>query len=146
MTPRAQLRDRGSAGVEAALAVTALLLVAWFTVGALRVTNTSGDVGAAARAGARAAATSRAGDEAGAASAVASKALADRGVACAGAPAVDLTQGFVIGTGGAPVRTMTVTVACTVLLGDVSVAGFDPSRVVSASATEMVDPVRGGGG
>ncbi len=138
-------RDRGSAGVEAALAVTALLLVAWFTVGALRVTTTSGDVGAAARAAARAAATSRSGDAVGVARSVVDQTLADRGVACAGQPGVDLTQGLLIGSGGAPVRTMTVTVTCTVSLGDVGLAGFDPSRAVSATATEMVDPVRGGG-
>ena len=49
-------RDRGSAGVEAAFAVVALLAVGFFVVGALRVTGSSSDVDSAAHAGARAAA------------------------------------------------------------------------------------------
>ncbi len=52
-------RDVGTGGVEVAFAVTALLLVAFFVTGALRTTNAGGDVAAAARAGARAAATAR---------------------------------------------------------------------------------------
>lgn len=138
-------RDRGSAGVEAALAVTALLLVTWFTVGALRITNSGGDVGAAARAGARAAATARAGAEDSIAAAVVSAALADRGVACAGGPAVTVTPG-ITGSATTPVRTMTVSVSCQVELGDVAPAFAQPSRTVSASATELVDPLRGGRG
>jgi hypothetical protein len=137
-------RDRGSAGVEAALAVTTLLLVAWFTVGALRVTTTSGDVGAAARAGARAAAAARIGFEQAAGESVAAQALADRGVACVGGADVSVTPGATQVGAADPVRTMTVTVACTVGLDDVTPAGFQAARAVSATATEMVDPLRGG--
>lgn len=144
MTP--PVRDRGSAGVEAALAVTSLLLVAWFTVGALRVTTTSGDVGAAARAGARAAAAARSGFEHAAGENIAAQALADRGVACVGGADVSVIEGVTQVGAADPVRTMTVTVACTVGLGDVTPAGFQPSRAVSATATEMVDPLRGGTG
>ena len=38
--------DRGSAGVEAAVAVTGLLMVGFFIVGGLRVMNTGGDLAA----------------------------------------------------------------------------------------------------
>ena len=134
MTPRT--RDRGSAGVEAALAVTALLAVAMFTVGALRVTNTSGDVGSAARAGARAAAGAREADARAVGEAVVRQALADRGPAC-GAPSVDVVRTDEI---------VTVTVTCPVDLDDVRLGGFAGGRTVTASATERVDPLRGGAG
>ena len=49
-------RDQGSAGVEAAIAVTSLMMVGFFIIGALRVTNTGGDVDAVARSATRAAA------------------------------------------------------------------------------------------
>lgn len=130
-------RDRGTAGVEVAIAVTALLMVAMFTVGALRVTNSGGDVASAARSGARAAATARtpAGGEA-AARQVVTDALASRGVACVGGPTVDTTRDS---SGVA-----TVTVTCIVGLGDVSLAGFASSKTVTRSASERVDPLRGG--
>lgn len=129
-------RDRGSAGVEVAFAVTALLMVAMFTVGALRTTNAGGDVAAAARAGARAAATARTdgGGEA-AAYQVAVDALAARGVACSGGPGVAASR-----SGGVA----TVTVSCVVDLGDASLAGFSSNKTVTRSATERVDPIRGG--
>lgn len=129
-------RDRGSAGVEVAMSVTALLLVAFFTIGALRVTNTGGDVKAAARAGARAAATARtpAGGQAAAETVVAS-ALADRGVACQGGPGVGVVRD------AAGVATVTVT--CVVALDDVSAAGFTATKTLTATAVERVDPLRG---
>lgn len=134
--PPRPARDRGAAGVEAALAVTALLSVALFTIGALRITNASADVSAAARAGARAAATARAGERTAAAAPVVAGALADRGVACLGldvavAPTPEL---------------VTVTVTCTVGLGDVGPGGFRADRTVTGRATERIDPLRGGDG
>ena len=129
-------RDLGTAGVEAALSVTALLLVAFFIIGALRITNSGGDVQAAARAGARAAATARSAAEGqGLAISVVQSALADRGVACSGAPQVAASR-----TGGLA----TVSVTCIVSLGDVSPAGFTAARTVTATASERVDPIRGG--
>lgn len=129
-------RDRGSAGVEVALAVTALLLVAFFIVGALRVTNSGGDVQSAARAGARAAATARTPAQARTiATEVVTTALSGRGVACSGGPQVSVSRDAELAT---------VTVTCVVGLDDVSPAGFSRSRTVSASASERVDPLRGG--
>lgn len=130
------MRDRGTAGVEVAFAVTALLMVAMFTVGALRTTNAGGDVAAAARAGVRAAATARtdAGGQA-AAYQIVVGALSARGVACSGGPGVSATR-----SGGLA----TVTVTCVVDLGDASLAGFASSKTVARTATERVDPIRGG--
>lgn len=141
MTARAHRRrgERGSAGVEAALAVVALMSVMFFVVGALRVTNSAGDVSAAARAGARAAAGERSVAAASAAaSTVVSSALSSRGVACAGGPHVSVSGS--VAAGGV----VTVTVTCTVDLDDAVLGGFGASRSVTGRGVEYVDSVRGG--
>ena len=131
--------DDGSAGIEAAFAVMALLLVAFFIIGALRVIGSSGDAAAAARAGARAAAgeydTGAAND---AANTVVAQMLADRGVAC---------EGLSVSVGGdlIPGGIVTVDVTCTVSLADVVLAGFPGSQTVTGRGVEQVDVVRGGG-
>lgn len=136
---RAARGDDGTAGVEASIAVIALLLVLFFMVGALRITNAGGDVGAAARAAARAAAAERSsGAASSAASAVAAAMLADRGVACAGGPSVAVSGSL---DPGGVVR---VVVRCTVALADVVLSGFPGTRLVSGSGVESVDAVRGG--
>lgn len=131
-------RDRGSAGVEAPIAVTALLAMAMFVIGALRITNTDGDVQAAARAAARAAAAEYSIDTAtSAASRVAADALADRGRSCSQLGVQvrgDLSAGSVV----------TVTVTCTVDLGDVVLAGLPGATTVDGQAVEYVDIARGG--
>ena len=132
--------DRGSAGVEAALAVTGLLLVAFFVIGALRVIGSGGDVEAAAHAGARAAAAQYdTGAASASADAVVGQALSDRGVACQDlgvAVGGDLTAGGVI----------TVDVTCTVSLADVVLAGFPGTRTMTGRGVEQVDVIRGGQG
>lgn len=137
MSP-AVVRDRGSAGVEASLAVTALLATGMFVIGGLRITNTSGDVQAAARAAARAAAGEYSPDAAASAAAqVAAGALAERGMACADLGVDvqgDLSAGSVV----------VVTVSCTVELGDVVLAGFPGATAVNGEAVEYVDVARGG--
>jgi len=132
-------RDRGSAGVETAGAVVALLSVGFFVIGALRVTGSGGDVTAAAHAGARAAAAERDfGSAQTAAYAVASGVLADRGVACA-----DLA--VAVGGSLAPGGVVEVDVSCVVQMADVGLGGFHSDRTVSARGVELVDVIRGGG-
>ncbi|MGB3737055.1 MAG: hypothetical protein WA964_19025 [Ilumatobacter sp.] len=132
--------DSGGAGIETPIAVTALLLVVFFVVGGMRIVNTNGDVSSSARSGARAAATARtAGQAQTAAQAVVTNTLADRGVACAGGPAVSVSGA------GVPGGVVTVTVTCSVSLDDVVIAGFPGSRSVSVSAVEYVDSIRGAG-
>lgn len=131
-------RDQGSAGVEAAIAVTSLMMVGFFIVGALRVTNTAGDVDAAARSATRAAAAEY--DDASAfqaAQAVAASELADRGVAC---EQLNVRVGGTLAAGGV----ITVDVTCVVSLADVVLAGFPGSKTVSGRGVEQVDVVRGG--
>ena len=135
---RPAARDHGSAGVEAAIAVTSLMMVGFFIIGALRVTNTGGDVDAAARSATRAAAAEY--DDASAynALAVAASELADRGVAC---QQLDVQLGGTLAAGGV----ITVDVTCVVSLADVVLAGFPGSKTVSGRGVEQVDVVRGGG-
>ena len=131
-------RDQGSAGVEAAIAVTSLMMVGFFIVGALRVTNTAGDVDAAARSATRAAAAEYDdGSAFQAAQAVAASELADRGVAC---EQLNVRVGGTLAAGGV----ITVEVTCVVSLADVVLAGFPGSRTVSGRGVEQVDVVRGG--
>lgn len=136
---RSIARDQGSAAVEAAVAVTSLMMVGFFIIGALRVTNTGGDVDAAARSATRAAAAEY--DDASAHQAaqfVAASELADRGVAC---EQLDVQLGGTLAAGGV----VTVDVTCIVSLADVVLAGFPGSRTVSGRGVEQVDVVRGGG-
>lgn len=131
-------RDRGSASVEAAIAIVSLLAMAFFIVGAIRVVGASGDVDSAARAGARAAAAEYQSAAAkAAASAVVSSALSERGVAC---------QNLAVSISGdlSPGSVVSVDVSCTIDLGDVVLAGFPGSRTVSGHGIEYVDAVRGG--
>jgi Flp pilus assembly protein TadG len=130
--------EQGTAGVEAAFAVMALLLVGFFIIGALRVTNTGGDANAAAHAAARAAAGEYDLVSANAAaSRVAAGVLADRGVACQG---LNVAVGGELTSGGV----VTVDVTCTVNLSDVALAGFPGSRTLTGRGVEQVDVVRGG--
>lgn len=128
--------DEGSAGVEAAVAVTVLLLVGFFVIGALRVVGTGSDVKAAARSGARAAAASYGADQA-SASEVVANVLADRGVACQRL-SVQVSGGQSAG------EVVTVDVTCVVALADAVIAGFPGARTVTGRGVEQVDVVRGG--
>ena len=137
-TAELDARDAGSAGIETAFAVTALLMVLFFVVGGMRIVGAGGDVSSAARSGARAAATARTPHEAhGDARAVVAEALTGRGVACSGGPRVSVDGGGV--AGGA----VTVTVTCDISLQDVVIAGFPGRRTVTVSAVEYVDRIRG---
>jgi len=142
-TPTTRRRGRGddgAAGVEAAIAIVALLSVMFFIVGALRLTNSAGDVDAAARAAARAAASQRDMHAATtAATQVAASALSSRGVACTGGPSV--TVGGNVDPGGV----VTVTVTCVVSLADARLGGFAGSRTVTGHGVESVDSTRAGG-
>ena len=130
--------ERGSAGIEASIAVTSLLLVLWFVVGGLRITNTGGDVKAAARAAARAAVVEYSdGAATAAANRVAADVLANRGVAC---QAMNVAVGTLVR--GQP---LTVTVSCVVSLADVGRVGFPGTRTLVGTAVDFVDRIRGDG-
>ena len=130
--------ERGSAGVDASIAITGLLMMLFLVVGGLRIAGTDGDVDAAARAGARAASQaydSTAGQSA--ARAVVEDALASRGVAC---------RNLLVTASGswAPGGSVRVDVSCTIDLSDVTLAGLPGDRLSTGSAVEVVDVIRGG--
>jgi Flp pilus assembly protein TadG len=130
--------DRGSGAIEVSIAVTSLLLVLWFVIGGLRVTNARGDVNAAARAAARAAVVEYDGGAARAsAQRVAADVLANRGVSC---QSLSVAVGNLVR--GQP---LTVTVSCVVSLADVSRVGFPSSRTIVGTAVDFVDRIRGDG-
>jgi Flp pilus assembly protein TadG len=139
MIMRAGGDERGSGAIEVSIAVTSLLLVLWFVVGGLRITNTGGDVKAAARAAARAAVVEY-DDGAAQASArrVAADVLSNRGVSC---------QSFGVSFGGGLVRGQpySVTVSCVVSLADVARVGFPGTRTLVGTAVDFVDRIRGDG-
>lgn len=125
--------DRGSAGIETPIAVTALFLVVIFVVGAARIMTHDGEVASAARAGVRAAAAARNSDDA-YQRAVAAVAESLSTSACAGPPQVTVS-------GWAPGATVTVTVTCSTNLSGVRTL-FD-DREVTVTAVEYVDLLRG---
>jgi Flp pilus assembly protein TadG len=131
---------RGDAGpLEAVILLPALLAIFALVMAFGRTTSAAGDVSHAARAGARAAARAQTlGGATERAMAVVRDSLADAGLACTSqhtAVAGDMRPGGVL----------TVTVRCVVDLGDVSGLGPVPgSRTLHATASEMIDIVRGG--
>jgi len=130
--------EGGSAGIEASIAVTSLLLVLWFVVGGLRISNAGGDVKAAARAAARAAVVEYdQGAADAAADRVAADVLANRGISC---QSRNVAVGALVR--GQP---LTVTVSCTVALGDVTRVGFSSTRTLVGTAVDFVDRIRGDG-
>jgi len=131
--------DRGDAGpLEMVILVPVVLLVFALVVAFGRTTTATEHVAHAAAVGARAAAGAQtAGGASVLATDVVAEALAQVGMTC-DAPSVAGTF--------TPGGSVTVTVSCTVDLGDVSEFGMIPgSRTLTASATEVIDRTRGGG-
>ena len=141
MTGRRLRGDRGDSGpLEAVILIPVLLALVALVVAFGRTTTAKNDVTFAARSAARAAAQAQtAGAALSRAEQVASATLADSGLACVShdvsVDASDLRPG----------GRVTVTVSCEVRLDDVGqlqIALGD--RRLSATATEVVDRVRGG--
>ena len=132
--------DRGESGpVEVVIIASVLLMLIFAVVAAGRVSAAKIDVQHAARSGARAAAMrGSTGDAIVAAEFVVESTLHEQGVACASSSVSfdgDLQPG----------GRVTVTVRCTVDLGDLTQVGVPGSKTYIASASEVVDAHRGGG-
>jgi Flp pilus assembly protein TadG len=117
----------------------AVLLVFGLAVAFGRTTTASTDVEHAARVGARAAAAAQ---TAGGGQARAGQVVADTlrraGMSCAGGPSIS------VGGSWAPGGRVTVTVACTASLADLTQFGIPGSKTLRATATEVIDVTRGG--
>lgn len=133
--------DRGSESVELAILLpVGILILAMLVIGAriaLAGDRISGVAGIAARDAslARSAAAAQQ-----IATASATNALADRNLHCADIQVSVDTAGFT-SPPGAPAA-VTVTLACTVDLSDIGVAGLPGSRTLRDAATSPLDPAR----
>ena len=137
MTPRLTC-NRGSAGIGLSLRATVLVMLMMFAVGAIRQVRAEGEVGDAARAAARAAATADGPITAERVAAeMVEEVMDDSMVHCP--PSAIVVRGDL-----SPGSTVEVVVTCTVRLSDVTLAGFAGERVVSRTAAESVDLIRGG--
>lgn len=137
-------RDTGSVPIETAILAPVMVLFVLLVVAAGRVQMARAAVEESARAGARAASLARtdAGAQQAANDAIAG-ALGERGVHCTHDPTRPATYGA-IETPGGTVRTVTVTVHCTVDLGDLMDAGsLHWDRTVTGEFTSVIDRYRG---
>ncbi|MQS17542.1 pilus assembly protein [Streptomyces kaniharaensis] len=134
--------DRGSVSLELAILAPVLIAMLLTVVAAGRVHLAHNTVDAAARNAARAASLER--DTASARTAgnrVAQQTLQDQGLTCSSLSVDVPASGF-----QAPLGTpshITVTVRCTVALGDVALPGLPGSTTVSGSFTSTIDAYRG---
>jgi Flp pilus assembly protein TadG len=133
--------DGGDSGpLEAVILMPVLLAVFALLIAFGRTTTAGNDVEHAARVGARAATGAQTmGGAQERASTVVRRSLANSGLSCASHD---------VGVSGAmrPGGRITVSVSCVVDLGDVTELGPIPgSRTLRASATEIIDVIRGGG-
>jgi len=133
--------DRGSESVELAILLpVGILILAMLVIGArvaLAGDRVSGVAGIAARDASLARSASGAQQVA---TASATDALADRSLHCADVQVRVDTTGF-DSAPGVP-ASVTVTVACTVDLSDIGVAGLPGSRTLRDTATSPLDPAR----
>lgn len=130
--------ERGSAAAELTLLTPLLVLLLLFVVLCGRVASTKLRINDVAHQAARAATLARTPSQATAdAQATASAALASAGITCQSLSVSTDTQGL------KPGSTVTVTVSCSVGLGDLIMLGVPGSRTFQSSFSSPVDVWRG---
>ncbi|MEA5358262.1 TadE/TadG family type IV pilus assembly protein [Amycolatopsis sp., V23-08] len=133
--------DRGSAAAELTLLTPVLILLLLFVVFCGRLADTKLRVNDVAHQAARAATLARSPSQATAnAQATASAALRSAGIACQSLSVSADTQGL------KPGSTVTVTVSCSVGLGDLTALGVPGSRTFESTFSSPVDVWRGTSG
>lgn len=141
MIKSARASDLGSATLEAAVIVPALLVILGLVVAGGRLALTSGSVQAAAREAARAASLARDPATADAAAfRVATDTLSSEGLACTASSVHVDASGFAAALGSPAV--VRVTVECTVALADVLLPGLPGTRQMTATFASPLDPYR----
>jgi Flp pilus assembly protein TadG len=135
-----QRRDeRGSATTELTLLTPLLILLLLFVVLCGRVANTKLRINDAAHQAARSATIARTPAEAStAAETSAHAALSSAGITCQSLTVLTDIQDLLPGS------TVTVTISCTIGLGDLTMLGIPGSRTFQSSFTSPVDVWRGG--
>ena len=139
-TKRRDAGERGDAGpIETVILVPVLLLLVGLIVAFGRTTSATSDVAFAARVGARSAVAAQTLDGARQrAKTVVAASLAQSGLAC-------VSSSTTVTGDVRPGGRLTITVACTADLSDITQLGLLPgSRTLTGTATELIDVNRGG--
>lgn len=134
-------RDAGSAAIEAAIVLPALLVFVCMAIAGGRLVMSGSKVDAAAQDAAREASIHRTVASASAAArSAATESLADQGLTCASTSVSIDTSGLAVPIG--QVATVSATVRCTVNLSDLLLPGVPGARTQEATATSVVDQYR----
>ncbi|WP_329600195.1 pilus assembly protein [Streptomyces pseudovenezuelae] len=134
-------RDEGSAAIEAAIVLPALIMFLCMAIAGGRIVTSGAKIDAAAEDAAREASIHRtAGAAQGAAQAAAAESLNDQGIKCASTSVNINTGGLDVPVG--QVGTVTATVTCTVNLSDLLLPGVPGAKTLTSTATSVVDQYR----
>ncbi|MEU0899832.1 TadE family protein [Streptomyces massasporeus] len=133
--------DEGSAAIEAAIVLPALIMFICMAIAGGRIVTSGVKIDAAAEDAAREASIHRtAGAAQGAAQAAAAESLNDQGIKCASTSVNISTGGLNVPVG--QVATVTATVTCTVNLSDLLLPGVPGAKTLTSTATSVVDQYR----
>ncbi|MFI9772130.1 TadE family protein [Streptomyces sp. NPDC052415] len=133
--------DQGSAAIEAAIVLPALLMFLCMAIAGGRIVISGAKIDAAAEDAARQASIHRtAGAAQSAAQAAAAESLTDQGITCASTSVNINTGGLNVPVG--QVGTVTATVTCTVNLSDLLLPGVPGAKTLTSTATSVVDQYR----
>ncbi|MDT0484502.1 MULTISPECIES: TadE/TadG family type IV pilus assembly protein [Streptomyces] len=133
--------DEGSAAIEAAIILPALIMFLCMAIAGGRIVTSGAKIDAAAEDAAREASIHRtAGAALGAAQAAAAESLTDQGIKCANTSVNINTGGLNVPVG--QVGTVTATVTCTVKLSDLLLPGVPGAKTLTSTATSVVDQYR----
>ncbi|MEV5989314.1 TadE family protein [Streptomyces sp. NPDC052051] len=134
-------RDEGSAAIEAAIILPALIMFICLAIAGGRIVMSGSKIDAAAEDAAREASLHRTAAAAqGAAHAAATESLNDQGIKCASVNVAVDTEGLNVPVG--QVGTVTTTATCTVNLSDLLLPGVPGAKTLTATATSVVDQYR----
>ncbi|MEU6546442.1 TadE/TadG family type IV pilus assembly protein [Streptomyces sp. NPDC046859] len=137
--------DEGSAAIEAAIILPALIILLCLAIAGGRLVTSGAKIDAAAQDAAREASLHRTAAAAHtAAQAAAAQSLDDQGITCASTSVRIDTGGLSVPVG--QVGTITATVTCTVNLSDLLLPGVPGVKTLTSTATSVVDQYRQRGG
>ncbi|MFG2753926.1 TadE/TadG family type IV pilus assembly protein [Streptomyces xanthophaeus] len=138
---KAARQDRGSETIAAAIVTPLLLMLLCLGIAGGRIVTSGAKIDAAAEDAARAASISRTYSGAQAeAAAAAARSLNDQGIHCASTSTSVDTSGLAVPVG--QVGTVTVTISCTVPMGDLLLPGVPGSKTLTSRFTSVVDAYR----
>ncbi|MCX5261805.1 pilus assembly protein [Streptomyces canus] len=133
--------DDGSAAIEAAIVLPALIMFLCMAIAGGRIVTSGAKIDSAAEDAAREASIHRTAAAAqGAAQSAATESLTDQGIKCASTSVSINTGGLSVPVG--QVGTVSVTVTCTVNLADLLLPGVPGAKTLTSTATSVVDQYR----